>query len=57
MLTKDKKIGDCVIILTKCLTTMQETILMTIQKDIHRISIQNNSQVVVNSINDKITDT
>lgn len=48
----NKKLGDCLILVAECEAVCQ-VILMTIQRNIPKIIIQNDSQVVVNAINSK----
>lgn len=52
-MTRSKRLEDCPILVPECLAG-REVILMTIQKDIQRIIIQNDSQLVVNSIYEEI---
>lgn len=51
-MTRSKKL-DCPILVDECLA-VPEAILMAIQKGIQQIIIQNDSQLIINSINGKI---
>lgn len=52
-MAKSKQLGDCSILMAKRLV-VPKTVLMVIQKDTKQITIQNDSQLVINSVKKKI---
>lgn len=53
IMTKEKQIGDCFILMAEVLT-IREAIMMAIQQNFQSIIIESDSQLVINSIHDKI---
>lgn len=52
-MAKSKRCGDCSILVVECLAGRQ-VILMALQNGIPLIIVQSDSQLVVNSVNEKI---
>lgn len=53
MITKGKQIDDCSVLMADCVV-IREAVLLAIQREFQRIIIRSNSQLVVNSVNNRI---